>query len=390
MLLVGAGRFCVALLDVSELNDVAYDIAITDVPLGFEKLELMSPLPDSYQVSAFLSAAKATAEDKSSLRMTSEYGQKFVCTLPAVQETEREEIAKGAESLTVGVVADVVAAAFYVRGCIKKSTGWWTYELCYGKHIDQLHFEGNTVVGGRISLGYYSNNSELPQFEPKPDRQLYFEQHYTNGTVCDLNSKPRNTLVQYTCDELLATNEAYIDEVDERATCDYVLKVKTGSLCKLKPFQPVGKPRPPLSVECRPLLDDDAAAKYLRFLIKKQNERASELTITGKAMLCSQSWMTVSVQARVDRIMGRIVSLKRQLGLRKRLALISPKAKKESEMAEKKLSEQLDEHIKVATQLASQGWQLPFYAFSYFFLLLSKSCVQNCKTHPCLLNATHQ
>lgn len=63
---------------------------------------------------------KANAEDDSSLVMRSEYGQKFVCNVPAIPALEREETTENAEALAIGVVADVVAAAFYVRSCIKK------------------------------------------------------------------------------------------------------------------------------------------------------------------------------------------------------------------------------------------------------------------------------
>lgn len=82
-------------------------------------------------------------------------------------------------------------------------------------------------------------------------------------------------MIQYTCDELLATNEAYIDEVDERAPCSYVLKVKTGSLCKLKQFQPAPKPLPPLNVECRPVLSEESAVSYVHFIVNKERERVN-------------------------------------------------------------------------------------------------------------------
>uniref|UniRef100_F1KSN3 Protein OS-9 n=1 Tax=Ascaris suum TaxID=6253 RepID=F1KSN3_ASCSU len=338
MLTVGLIRLCLAALDLGELTDVSYDMTIKDVPLGFEHLSLTPPLATSDQdVTDLLSAIKkANAEDDSSLVMRSEYGQKFVCNVPAIPALEREETTENAEALAIGVVADVVAAAFYVRSCIKKNTGWWTYELCYGKHVAQLHFEGTAAVGGPISLGNYANDSELPTFDPKSRHQFYFEQHYANGTICDLNGKPRSALVQYTCDELLATNEAYIDEVDERASCSYVLKVKTGSLCKLKQFQPAPKPRPPVNVECRPVLSEESAVSYVHFIVNKERER-------------------LTLQSRVDDLVQRAASLQKQLHVRRRLALVSPKVKKIADGIETNVGRLLDDYINTAIELSSQA-----------------------------------
>uniref|UniRef100_A0A9J2Q2P6 Uncharacterized protein n=1 Tax=Ascaris lumbricoides TaxID=6252 RepID=A0A9J2Q2P6_ASCLU len=120
MLTVGLIRLCLAALDLGELTDVSYDMTIKDVPLGFEHLSLTPPLATSDQ-------DKANAEDDSSLVMRSEYGQKFVCNVPAIPALEREETTENAEALAIGVVADVVAAAFYVRSCIKKVM---TEEFC--------------------------------------------------------------------------------------------------------------------------------------------------------------------------------------------------------------------------------------------------------------------
>uniref|UniRef100_A0A915C2T7 MRH domain-containing protein n=1 Tax=Parascaris univalens TaxID=6257 RepID=A0A915C2T7_PARUN len=338
MLTVSVIRLSLAALDFSELTDVSYDMTIRDVPLGFEQLSLAPPLATSDEdVADLLSAIKkANAEEGSSLVMKSVYGQKFVCSVPAIPTLEREEAIENSEALAIGVVADVVAAAFYVRSCIKKNTGWWTYELCYGKHIAQLHFEGAAAVGGPISLGNYANDSELPNFDPKSRRQFYFEQRYANGTICDLNGKPRSAVVQYTCDELLATNEAFIDEVDERASCSYVVKVRTGSLCKLKQFQPAPKPRSPLNVDCRPVLSEESAVSYVHFIVNKERER-------------------LTLQSRVDDLVQRAASLQKQLHVRRRLALISPKVKKIADGIETYVENLIGDYTNTAMELSSQA-----------------------------------
>lgn len=68
---------------------------------------------------------------------------------------------------------------------------------------------------------------------------------------------------QYICDETLSTSEAYISDVDEPSSCEYIIKVKTGSLCKLDVFSSHTKPREPLSIMCRPLLEQRGVEQFL-------------------------------------------------------------------------------------------------------------------------------
>lgn len=44
-----------------------------------------------------------------------------------------------------------------------QNTGWWTYELCYGKHVAQLHFEGEcrTLIGYSDNIFMFSNHFPL-------------------------------------------------------------------------------------------------------------------------------------------------------------------------------------------------------------------------------------
>lgn len=75
--------------------------------------------------------------------------------------------------------------------------------------------------------------------------------------------------MQYLCDEDLQTNEAYIASVEEPSLCQYKIAIKTGSLCKLHPFNSVNKRRPKLKIQCHPVLNQVEADAYIQ---KKINE----------------------------------------------------------------------------------------------------------------------
>lgn len=72
---------------------------------------------------------------------------------------------------------------------------------------------------------------------------------------------------------MLSTSEAYIADVDEPSSCEYIIKVKTGSLCQLNVFSSQSKPREPLSIMCRPLLEQKAVEQYLEKVVKEKRQK---------------------------------------------------------------------------------------------------------------------
>ncbi|VDK58617.1 unnamed protein product [Anisakis simplex] len=327
-------------LNVYEVNKITYDFDISNVPIGFDNIDLSSI--HSIHISSLLSKLKETkkSDDESALIVTNENGQKFECELPIIKEVGNNDKSDESSSLTQNIVSDVLSAAFYVRNCLKKNFGWWTYELCFGKYIHQLHYEGTNVVDGPISLGNYSDDAEITETKShlKSDQQLYFEQHYTNGSMCELIGKPRVTTVKFECDETLSTNEAYLDEVDEQSTCRYVVRVKVGSLCKLNAFKPSAASNSlqhHTAVLCRPLLEEHQAVTFVHSLINRHRHK-------------------MLVQKQIDDLIERITSLKRQLKLHKRSASVSPFTKNKYSKFNKKLTSQLDSLHKTLNKLTSE------------------------------------
>ncbi|EFO23410.2 hypothetical protein LOAG_05072 [Loa loa] len=320
---------CYAMYNTNELQNVAYDLEIVEIPFGFENLKLDSgTLVEKMSKNTLLGIFDV--DDGSSTIVVSEFGQKFICSLPKIPLTKTSS--KSKSNLTVNLISDVIAASFYVQNCIRKNTGWWTYELCYNKHVQQFRLEGSKIVGKVIYLGHYKNNSDINLSKHKSEELPYFEQIYDDGTVCDVTDKSRLTRVWYMCDDTLSTSEAYIADVDEPSSCEYIIKVKTGSLCKLDIFLSRSKPREPLSIMCRPLLEQKAIERYLEKVTeeKRQKEEAKK-----------ESELFV---ARAD-------SIQRQRYARKRLAKRTPKGIREMEATEKELKMVYEEIMRSITKL---------------------------------------
>ncbi|KAL1140005.1 hypothetical protein AAG570_006982, partial [Ranatra chinensis] len=132
---------------------------------------------------------------------------------------------------------------------------YWTYELCHGKYVKQYHEErdGKKVslqeyYLGRWDMFMYANlKKELDKqkqngklFTP-PIKKLdgmslpYLQLNFTDGTVCDLNGKPRETHVLYVC-YLHGKNEIY--SIKEISTCIYEVIVLTVLLCQHPQYRP--------------------------------------------------------------------------------------------------------------------------------------------------------
>ena len=79
--------------------------------------------------------------------------------------------------------------------CLHGGTGWWSFEFCYGKKVDQYHQE----KGGKktiINLGTFDEDDHLdwivhnPSKRPKPKESRKFVSHfYSEGDICDVTGE---------------------------------------------------------------------------------------------------------------------------------------------------------------------------------------------------------
>jgi endoplasmic reticulum lectin 1 len=79
--------------------------------------------------------------------------------------------------------------------CLYGGSGWWKYEFCYGKKVEQYHQEGK-VRKTVISLGNFDKEKHLewlkanPAKRPKPvEARKHVSHFYSGGDLCDLTRK---------------------------------------------------------------------------------------------------------------------------------------------------------------------------------------------------------
>jgi hypothetical protein len=176
------------------------------------------------------------------------------------------------DSASLSAIADIgVTLLKPLHGvCLRKPEGWWTYEVCMGKHIRQYHAERQSDPDGEE--GAYIN-VEVSEFVlGKFDSEVGTEavppsllQQFGNGTPCDLTNKPRRAKLEILCQPNGKYN-SFIEEIQEVATCEYHVKVRTPLLCKNAAFidaasiEAVAPASPTNTITCTPLEEVDRAS----------------------------------------------------------------------------------------------------------------------------------
>jgi len=124
--------------------------------------------------------------------------------------------------------------------CLYGGSGWWKYEFCYGKKVDQYHEEG----GGKktvINLGQYKEEDHLAWLEQHPSKKpkegssrKQVSIFYSNGEMCDLTGKPRQIEVKLKCKAADSPSTVSLYLLEPK-TCEYVLGVESPLVCDLLP-----------------------------------------------------------------------------------------------------------------------------------------------------------
>uniref|UniRef100_A0A8C3BNM6 Endoplasmic reticulum lectin n=1 Tax=Cairina moschata TaxID=8855 RepID=A0A8C3BNM6_CAIMO len=162
--------------------------------------------------------------------------------------------------------------------CLVKTKDWWTYEFCYGKHIQQYHIEESEIKGDVLFLGHYQSAFNWDDETAKASKQhrlkRYHSQSYVNGSRCDLTGRPREAEVRFLCEEGAGD---YLARVDEPQSCSYVLTVHTPRLCRhphLRP-PPGAAPQPIL---CQPALSPAQYVQYVRAQVSDTKRKVEEIS----------------------------------------------------------------------------------------------------------------
>lgn len=125
--------------------------------------------------------------------------------------------------------------------CIGKNDGWWTYTLCPGKNVYQYHGEKGKADFAEYILGKFDKENYKNEIEKQesfvevslspssdPYKIQYYQEFYSDGTLCDLSGKPRVARVYYKCQ---TNGEPSIISLSEFKTCEYHIVVGTPIIC---------------------------------------------------------------------------------------------------------------------------------------------------------------
>ncbi|NXS50557.1 OS9 protein, partial [Balaeniceps rex] len=162
--------------------------------------------------------------------------------------------------------------------CLYQTKDWWTYEFCYGKHIQQYHVEESEIKGDVLFLGYYQSAFDWDDETAKASKQhrlkRYHSQSYVNGSRCDLTGRAREAEVRFLCEEGAGD---YIARVDEPQSCSYVLTVHTTRICH-HPFLRPPAGAAPQPILCQPALSPAQYVEYVRAQVSDTKRKVEEIS----------------------------------------------------------------------------------------------------------------
>ncbi len=233
--------------------------------------------------------AALDALDEEVVMMTTSDSEKYACSLPktslsgASSSMDEEGVYSGPSAL------ELLQQLFVTSSCAYRLEHYWTYELCHGKHARQFHEERDPNKKGQVKLTEYylgkydvekfeAENAALKAQEPRrkpPKKRIetlnmpYYELVMDDGTICDLNGRPRLTRVHYVCYPA-GKHEMYTFK--ESSTCEYDVIVLSPLLCKHPDFRPEESEEN--RIRCRPLNEDAGNAKPAKLVrTEVENEK---------------------------------------------------------------------------------------------------------------------
>ncbi|XP_068123521.1 protein OS-9 isoform X2 [Hyperolius riggenbachi] len=257
-------------------------VGLTSASLGFLNLEELTEMKYGIEI---LSEPVIKGQSKADniVTIASKYKQNYECKLPAVAvkfQQEKDDDPQTYSGLGISDLLKPMEAA----ACLTKTKDWWTYEFCYGKHIQQYHIEESEVKGDILYLGYYQSefdwNNETAKASKHHKLKRYHSQMYVNGSKCDLNGKSRETEVRFVCEE---GSGDYIARVDEPQSCTYVLTVHTTRICN-HPFLRPPSSGMPQSIRCHPALSPEQYVEYFKAKVSDTKRIVEELSEELKSL----------------------------------------------------------------------------------------------------------
>ncbi|CAM4809074.1 unnamed protein product [Rotaria magnacalcarata] len=143
------------------------------------------------------------------------------------------------QQLSTKAIVEFLEGFFSGRNCLTGGSGWWQYEVCYGKHVIQFHEEQNKRTEILLGTWNYQKHVEWINTNPKKksddktvERQ-YASLYYGNGDQCELAKKPRVVEVKLRCST--RNNKSHVPTMYlvEPESCSYVLGIESPVFCNI-------------------------------------------------------------------------------------------------------------------------------------------------------------
>ncbi|XP_009472219.1 PREDICTED: protein OS-9 [Nipponia nippon] len=222
-----------------------------------------------------LLATRRQTEDV--VTVASKFKQRYECRLPPAAIRRQPDPEEEAQLYNGSGVAELLRP-MGAAPCLVKTKDWWTYEFCYGKHIQQYHVEESEIKGDVLFLGYYQSAFDWDDETAKASKQhrlkRYHSQSYVNGSRCDLTGRAREAEVRFLCEEGAGD---YIARVDEPQSCSYVLTIHTTRICH-HPFLRPPAGAAPQPILCQPALSPAQYVEYVRAQVSDTKRKVEEIS----------------------------------------------------------------------------------------------------------------
>jgi len=127
------------------------------------------------------------------------------------------------------------------RHCLYGGAGWWKYEFCYGKKVDQYHEEDGKRVSV-INLGMFDQDKHVEWVKANPakapkkpvEMRKQISHLYSDGDWCELANKKRRVEVKLKCKKSDSPSAVSLYLLEPK-TCEYILGVESPLICDILP-----------------------------------------------------------------------------------------------------------------------------------------------------------
>ncbi|XP_032665515.1 endoplasmic reticulum lectin 1 isoform X2 [Odontomachus brunneus] len=184
--------------------------------------------------------------------ITTANNERYKCIIPEAIEQEHDY-----SDLYIGPnPIQLLQPIFAQNSCSYRLESYWTYELCHGRYVRQYHEdrEGKKLKMQEYYLGTLDKAQKMKLSDTyddqakNPNRKLnipvkkidginmpYVEVEMTDGTLCDLNNKPRSIKVLYICYKH-GKHDVY--SLKETVSCEYEAIILSPVLCTHPDYKP--------------------------------------------------------------------------------------------------------------------------------------------------------